>query len=62
MNGLLFYLLSLLFSLYVAYLATFCTYKTDGIYGEPTSGWYIHASCMCLSGWWLSFRWRTLLR
>ena len=36
MNGLLFYLLSLPFPLYVAYLATFCTYKTDGIYGEPT--------------------------
>lgn len=33
MNG---YLLSLPFSLYVAYLATFCTYKTDGIYGKPT--------------------------
>jgi len=35
MNGLLFYLLSLPFPLYVAYLATFCTYETDG-YGEPT--------------------------
>lgn len=35
MNGLLFYLLSLPFPLYVAYLATFCTYKTD-IYGKPT--------------------------
>jgi len=36
MNGLLFYLLSLPFPLYVAYLATFCTYKTDGFYGKPT--------------------------
>lgn len=35
MNGQLFYLLSLPFPLYVAYLATFCTYKTD-IYGKPT--------------------------
>lgn len=35
MNGLLFYLLSLPFPLYVAYLATFCTYK-NGIYGKPT--------------------------
>ena len=33
---LFFYLLSLPFPLYVAYLATFCTYKTDGIYGKPT--------------------------
>lgn len=35
MNGLLFYLLSLPFPLYVAYLATFCTYKTGVIYGMP---------------------------
>lgn len=55
MNGLLFYLLSLPFSLYVAYLATFCTYKTDGINGEPTDEWLVYPRIVYMFIWLVAF-------
>ena len=55
MNGLLFYLLSIPFSLYVAYLATFCTYKTDGINGEPTDERLVYPRIVYVFIWLVAF-------
>lgn len=55
MNGLLFYLLSLPFPLYVAYLATFCTYKTDGISGEPTDERTVYPRIVYVFIWLVAF-------
>ena len=55
MNGLLFYLLSLPFPLYVAWLATFCTYETDGIYGEPTNERLVYPRIVYVFIWLVAF-------
>lgn len=55
MSGLLFYLLSLPFPLYVAYLATFCTYKTDGIYGKPTDERLVYPRIVYVFIWLVAF-------
>lgn len=54
MNGLLFYLLSLPFPLYVAYLATFCTYETD-VYGEPTDERRVYPRIVYVFIWLVAF-------
>ena len=55
MNGLLFYLLSLPFPLYVAYLATFCTYKTDGTNGKPTDELLVYPRIVYMFIWTVVF-------
>lgn len=51
----MFYLLSLPFALYVAYLATWRTYKRDGFYGEPSDERYLFPRIVYVLIWMVAF-------